>query len=89
MRGQIVGMSKAGSKSPSIAAELNVSERTVRSVLQQFKNRGDVEIKKSPDRPRQLSERDIRTVVTYLYKNRSATLADITNSLPSKVSHST
>jgi hypothetical protein len=89
MRGQIVGMSKAGSKSPAIAAELNVSERTVRSVLQQFKNRGDVEIKKSPGRPRKLSERDVRSVVTYLHKNRRATLADITNSLPTKVSQST
>lgn len=82
-------MSKAGKKSPDIATELEVNERTVRRIIENYKKRGSVETKKSPGRPRKLTDRDVRSMVSIVHKNRRATLQDITKGLCTKVSRST
>ncbi|KAF8946481.1 hypothetical protein BGZ47_000423 [Haplosporangium gracile] len=50
-RAEILDMSNAGVKSPKITATFDVSERTVRRILAQYKERGTVLTKKSPGRP--------------------------------------
>jgi predicted transcriptional regulator len=48
LRGEIIGMSKAGKKSLDIATELEVNEGTVRGIIEQYQKRGRVETKKVP-----------------------------------------
>lgn len=89
LRGQIVGMGKAGSEASKIAHTLSVNKRTVLRILKKYKEEGTLEPKTSPGRPRKLDDRDVRSVVSVLNKNRRATLSEITNSIPAKVSKAT
>jgi len=89
VRNQIVGMSLAGSKAAKIAHTLQVHKSTVSRILKLHEKTGTVERKMSSGRPRKLTERDERSLVSVVNKNRRATLTDIANSLPTKVSKNT
>jgi transposase len=89
VRNRIVGMSMAGSKGIVIANTLQVHPSTVSRILRQHEQAGTVERKMASGRPRKLNERDERSLVFIINKNRRATLSDIANSLPTKVSRTT
>lgn len=85
-RGEVVGMHKCGKSSTEIAKELNMSERTVRNIIQQYEERGTLEPQHSPGRPSKLDERYIRHVVNIYRKDRSAPLKDVVDQLHIRVS---
>ncbi|KAF9117328.1 hypothetical protein BGW39_002333 [Mortierella sp. 14UC] len=52
LQGQIIGMHKAGLKSRKIATDLNVNDRTARAIIKRYQERGTLEPKPIPGRPR-------------------------------------
>ncbi|KAG0283475.1 hypothetical protein BGZ97_008536, partial [Linnemannia gamsii] len=52
VQGQIIGMHMAGVKSRRIATELQVNDRTVRSIIKRYQERGTIAPKPIPGRPR-------------------------------------
>lgn len=85
----IVALSEAGLQGNQIAAQTGHSANSVYRVLRNFRNRGSVERPSGSGRPKKLGERDVRSLVHHAKKNRRATLGEITNYLPDKVSEST
>lgn len=88
-KARIVGMHEAGVKGAKIARELGYSTSTVYTVLKSFERRGTVESPKPSGRPRKVSERDGRSLVRELKKDRRQTLSDITNNATPMMSTST
>jgi len=89
VRNRIVGMSLAGSKACKIALTLQVHKSTVSRILRLYEETGSVERKMSSGRPRKLNDRDERSLVSVITKDRRANLSEIANSLPTKVSTAT
>ncbi|KAG0202737.1 hypothetical protein BGX33_009497 [Mortierella sp. NVP41] len=58
LQGQIIGMYKAGLKSRKIAVDLDVNDRTVRAIIKRFQERGTLDPKPIPGRPRKVPKID-------------------------------
>lgn len=86
VRNRIVGMNLAGSNAAMIAHTLQVHESTVSRILKLYEKTGTVERKMYSGRPRKFSNRDERFLDSVVNKDRCATLSEIANSLPNKVS---
>ena len=85
----IHGMKQAGLSPAQIARETGKSPSTIYSVLQRIKQSGSVELAPRSGRPPKLSERDKRSLGRTLVNCRRDKLAEITNSMATKVSNRT
>jgi transposase len=85
----LVGMSRAGCRPPQIANEMKLPLNSIYTLLRRHKLLGTVETPHRPGRPRVMSDRDVRSVTRFAKGNRRATLAEITNSIPTTVSSRT
>ena len=85
----IVGMSRGCMTPKQIANETGVALPVVYYTLNCHKKRGTVETPARPGRPPVLSDRARRAILKEALTNRRATLAQITNNLPIKVSTKT
>lgn len=88
---RIVGMHE-GNPEISYAAigrALEVSRQTVSNVVKRFRDRGTVEIRNSPGRPRKLSARDERAVVNASKRDRRIAIGTIAQSLALDVGRAT
>jgi transposase len=83
---KIIGMDITGWSCRKIAEKLDLDPSTVTKVVKRYKLSGSTENSARPGRPKKMTERDHRHLVDNVKKNRHATLQDITNSMPSKVS---
>jgi transposase len=85
----IVTLRTGGWEVKKIAEHTGHKLDTVYRTLRNFKSRNTLERLEGSGRPKKLNDRDTRSLVKYLRANRRATLGDITNSLPVKVSEGT
>ena len=86
---RIIGMSTAGLSGRNIADQLGLVPSTVNKVIKRYKDSGSTENSTRSGRPKKITERDYRHLVSNVKKDRRSTLQDITNKMPSKVSLST
>lgn len=82
---RIVTLSGEGSTAKLIEEKTGVPLEMVYRILKQFRGRGTVGSRKSLRRPRKLMGIYTRALVRETKKNRHATLAVLTNSLPAQV----
>lgn len=85
----VVRMNNSGLPPSQIAKHCDLPVNSVKSILRRFKKRGTVESLKPSGRPKKLSDRDVRSLVSDVKTERRATLQDITNNMVTKVSTST
>lgn len=85
----IVALNKAGHSAKEIVEQTGHNKDAVYRVLRNFQQRGTVETPKALGRPKLLNERDSRALIKYIKQNRRATLGEIANTMPVKVSEST
>ena len=72
-----------------IVNQLGLVPSTVNKVIKRYKDANSTENGTRSGRPKKLTERDTRYLVSNVKMNRRSTLQDITNEMPSKVSLST
>jgi transposase len=89
IKDMIIGMSIAGQSGPSIGKQLDLAPSTVKKVIKRYKLLSSTENHPRSGRPKKMTERDHRHLVSNVMKNRHATLQDITNNMPSNVSQRT
>jgi transposase len=77
MRERIIGMHLAHTKPPEIALLLAIPLSTVYSLLRRFKNRGHAKVLPRSGRPHKLTQRNKKTIIFNVEKDRFASCAEI------------
>ena len=73
-RNNIIGMSTAGLSGRKIANQLGLVPSTVNKVIKRYKDTNSTENGTRPGRPKKLTERDTRYLVSNVKINRRSTL---------------
>ena len=85
----ILGMSDAGASQSAIAVQTSRSCSTVRDAIKKYDIKTFTGVAPPPGNPKLLSDREVRTLLRIIKKDRHKTLEDITNILPDKPSKRT
>lgn len=88
-RNKMVGINTAGMSGREIANQFGLVPSTVNKVIKRYRDSSSTENRTRSGRPKNLTERDTRHLVSNVKSDRRSTLHDITNEMPSKVSIST
>ncbi|KAF9173038.1 hypothetical protein BGX20_004225, partial [Mortierella sp. AD010] len=89
VKARVVGMAEAHMKGSEISKITGIPSRSVNQIISNFKVRGTTARPKALGQPRVLDDRDLREIHRHIDAERDATLTDITNQLPKKVSEAT
>lgn len=79
-------MHKSGLPPSQIAKHCEIPVNSVKSILRTFKKRSTTQSLKPSGRPKNLSDRDIRSLVSDTNHERCTTLQEITNNMVTKIS---
>jgi transposase len=85
----ILGMYDAGASKSAIAVQTSRARSTVRDAIKKYDIKTFTGVAPPPGNPKDLSDREARTLLRVTKNNRRKTLEDITNILPDKLSAST
>jgi len=86
LKERIIGMRLAGVQNMKIAMMLNVSESTASKVWKRYKDRGTTSNAKQNGRPKKLTDRDNRSLLHIIRRNRRFNLMEIKSQMVSSVS---
>ena len=85
----ILGLHDAGLSHSTIAAKVGRSKSAITRALQRYEFKTFTSVTPPPGPAKQISDREMRTIVRVVKQNRRCTLSDITNILPDKPSKRT
>src|SRR5271156_3811091 len=84
-KAKVVGMYTMDPKPKQIAEKTGIRVNSVKTILRRHRLTGSAETPQRPGRPTKLTERDVRSLINYTKKTRRASLQEITNNCPIKV----
>jgi transposase len=84
-RERVIGAYLSGIKQNVISAQLNIPTSTIYDTIKRYKETGFATPKKRSGRPKELSQRDTRTLQRIVRTNRFSPLSDIRNELNSNL----
>lgn len=84
-----VNMRKANIRVVDIAKTLGRSRQSIYDAVNRYANEGRTKASTSPGRPKTLSKRDIRALARYIKQDRTVTLEELVDYLPTKVNKDT